>query len=144
MEYDTVYLIDTIDGIFPEKTVVNPAHADEEDVMLYEEDRRLFYVAATRAKNHLKIMTYKGENSVFCDEFLQKQAPFDAKKKEEKPKEDFLSFCKKYERFAPITHKTFGKGMVLSQDGGMLLVKFENGQTKTLSLAVLYEKSLTE
>ena len=144
LEYDTVYLIDVTDGIFPEKPVVNPANADEEDVMLYEEDRRLFYVAATRAKNTLKIMTYKGENSVFCDEFLQKSVPFSEKKKEETPKEDFVSFCKKYERFAPIVHKTFGKGTVLSRNGGMVLVKFENGMTKTLSLDVLYEKSLTE
>jgi DNA helicase-2/ATP-dependent DNA helicase PcrA len=123
---------------------VNPSAADEEDVLLYEEDRRLFYVAVTRAKNHLKIITYKDENSVFCDEFLKKLLPPTEKKKEEKPKEDFLAFCKKYERFAPITHKTFGRGTVLSQDGGMLLVKFENGMTKTLALAILYEKSLTE
>ncbi|MBQ8497053.1 MAG: ATP-dependent helicase [Clostridia bacterium] len=144
LEYDTVFLIDAIDGLFPEKTVVNPAAADEEDVLLYEEDRRLFYVAATRAKNHLKIMTYKGENSVFCDEIIQKNQPASTIKKEGKQTEDFISFCKRYGRFAPITHKTFGRGTVLSQDGGMILVKFENGKTKSLSLAVLYEKSLTE
>ena len=144
LEYDTVYLIDVIDGIFPEKPVVNPATADEEDVLLYEEDRRLFYVAATRAKNHLKIVTYKGENSVFCDEFLQKQEANAVPQNKETPTEDFLSFCGRFERFAPITHKAFGRGTVLSKDGTMILVKFESGKTKTLSLSVLYEKSLTE
>ena len=38
MEYDTVYLPDTIDGTF--------ANANRED---YQEERRLFYVAMTRA-----------------------------------------------------------------------------------------------
>ena len=47
LEYDTVYLIDCNDGITPHDKAVLP-----EDI---EEERRLFYVAMTRAKNHLII-----------------------------------------------------------------------------------------
>ena len=144
LEYDTVYLIDAIDGLFPETAVANPASADEETLRAYEEDRRLFYVAATRAKNHLKILTYKDEKSSFCDEFLQKQKSVRKADMPAREDGDFLSFCKKFPRLSSITHQSFGRGTVLRNEGGMLLVKFENGQTKNLSLAVLYEKSLTE
>ena len=78
------------------------------------------------------------------NEFLQKQEANAVPQNKETPTEDFLSFCGRFERFAPITHKAFGRGTVLSKDGTMILVKFESGKTKTLSLSVLYEKSLTE
>ncbi|MDY4970927.1 MAG: ATP-dependent helicase [Lachnospiraceae bacterium] len=68
LEYDTVYIIDANEGITPhEKAVL------DEDI---EEERRLFYVAMTRAKNHLLICCTKEkfhkaqEPSMFIREFL--------------------------------------------------------------------------
>ena len=68
LEYDTVYIIDANEGITPhEKAVL------DEDI---EEERRLFYVAMTRAKNRLLICCTREkfhkaqEPSMFIREFL--------------------------------------------------------------------------
>ena len=57
LEYDRVFLIDAVDGIFPS---VNPRKgndlSDEERAAL-EEERRLFYVGATRARRQLVLLT---------------------------------------------------------------------------------------
>ena len=145
LEYDTVYLIDVIDHVFPEKVIENPLTESKEDLALYEEDRRLFYVAVTRAKNHLHIVTYKGEKSCFCDEFLQKKSVEKLEKNLKKSSaSEYIEFCKRYEKGAAIIHKKFGKGTVLMQNAGFLEVRFHDGTIRKLALAVLYEKSLTE
>lgn len=76
LEYDTVYIIDANEGITPhEKAVL------DEDI---EEERRLFYVAMTRAKNRLLICCTREkfhkaqEPSMFIREFL------DSRKKEKR------------------------------------------------------------
>ena len=76
LEYDTVYIIDANEGITPhEKAVL------DEDI---EEERRLFYVAMTRAKNRLPICCTREkfhkaqEPSMFISAFL------DSRKKEKR------------------------------------------------------------
>lgn len=72
LEYDTVYLLDVMDGILPEKVLANPRTASKEELETYEEERRLFYVGVTRAKNQLNVfMTNKP--SKFCSELLGKR-----------------------------------------------------------------------
>ena len=51
LEYDTVFIIDANEEITPHKKAVTEADIEEE--------RRMFYVAMTRAKNNLKIMYAK-------------------------------------------------------------------------------------
>ena len=53
LEWDTVYIIDCVEGITPFKKAVS------EDAI--EEERRLFYVAMTRAKESLYLCSYKGK-----------------------------------------------------------------------------------
>jgi DNA helicase-2/ATP-dependent DNA helicase PcrA len=55
MEWEAVFLIGLIDGVFP----VSFSLSDEEGI---EEERRLFYVGLTRAKSHLFI-TFHHENN---------------------------------------------------------------------------------
>ncbi len=47
LEYDTVYIIDAVEGITPYKKAKSPAELEEE--------RRMFYVAMTRARHELNI-----------------------------------------------------------------------------------------
>lgn len=83
LEYDNVYLADVYDGRFPsldsiefrsrsggEKNIssvkknINAAGTNDE-----QEERRLFYVGVTRAKNRLFIYSIKNRPSSFADEF---------------------------------------------------------------------------
>ena len=129
LEYDTVYMIDVYDGVFPECIVDNYKYADEEEIRSYEEERRLFYVGVTRAKNNLNIFSYSTSPSCFCEEFFAK----------EEPKADkFTAF----EVGSSIAHRKFGKGRILSRDGELISVRFEDGKIKKLSLAILLEQDL--
>ena len=59
LEYDNVYLIDLIDEEFPSSYSMD----DKEDIGVLEEERRLFYVAVTRAKENLSLVTLKRLNN---------------------------------------------------------------------------------
>ena len=72
LEYDTVYLLGVMDGILPEKVLTNPRTASKEELETYEEERRLFYVGVTRAKNQLNVFT-TNKPSKFCSELLGKR-----------------------------------------------------------------------
>ena len=73
LEYDNVFIIDLIDGEFPQKSVLNSF-----DEKLLEEERRLFYVAMTRARKRLFLFTIKERNnlpvepSIFYNELKNK------------------------------------------------------------------------
>lgn len=62
LEYDHVFLLDLVDGEFPQKNILNAM-----DSSLLEEERRLFYVAMTRAKKTLTLFTIKTRNEKEVD-----------------------------------------------------------------------------
>ena len=69
LEYDTVYIRDACEGILPETAELNIMPWDKEAKTQYEEERRLFYVGITRARNKLYFLTYPGKHG-FVDEIL--------------------------------------------------------------------------
>lgn len=72
LEYDSVYLLDVIDGVLPAQIPKDLKKADKTELEAYEEERRLFYVGITRAKNQLYVFTMKTQHSAFCDELFQR------------------------------------------------------------------------
>lgn len=64
LEFDTVYLIDIFDNMIPQYSMYAT------DQKLYQEERRLFYVAMTRAKNKLFVYAIRNKRSSFVDEIL--------------------------------------------------------------------------
>ena len=72
LEYDSVVLMDSLNGVFPNKVVRNMKQASLQERKEYEEERRIFYVGITRAKEHLTILKYKDRTSAFIKE-LSKQ-----------------------------------------------------------------------
>lgn len=69
LEYDSVFLIDIYDGQFPGSKAVEVL-GRKHNMDLIQEERRLFYVAMTRAKNHLCVFSIKGRQTSFIDEIL--------------------------------------------------------------------------
>lgn len=78
LEFDNVYLIDVIDKEFPGLYIQN-----NKDPLMLEEERRLFYVAITRAKNNLniiyteKLFTNNTKKSIFIEELNYEREKID-------------------------------------------------------------------
>ena len=81
LEYDNVILMDVINGVFPSKIIKNFKSATPQEKRDYEEERRIFYVGMTRAKDKLAILKYGDEPSIFVGELLPKESKAKAKEK---------------------------------------------------------------
>ncbi|WP_035773014.1 ATP-dependent helicase [Butyrivibrio sp. VCD2006] len=68
LEYDEVYLMDACDGVFPSQIPGMKRFGDSQELKDFEEERRIFYVGMTRARNKLNILTYNDEESTFVHE----------------------------------------------------------------------------
>ena len=58
LEYDSVFVIDLVEGMLPSNKAI-----EDKSKKLLEEERRLFYVAMTRAKENLYLLSPKKHNS---------------------------------------------------------------------------------
>lgn len=69
LEYDSVILLDVINGLFPSMTKTQMEKQENRKVALetYEEERRLYYVAITRAKKELFLYNIKGSSEFISD-----------------------------------------------------------------------------
>lgn len=72
MEFDTVYIFDVYDGRFP-SSAANLFYRSKDAANGEQEERRLFYVAMTRAKNHLHLIRIENEQSVFIDSLFPRK-----------------------------------------------------------------------
>ena len=73
LEFDTVIIVDAVDGTFP-STAPNILDRSKDSAATYQEERRLFYVAMTRAKDELVLLRPKGERTPFVDEVVPRRA----------------------------------------------------------------------
>ena len=111
LEYDNVIIADAIDGILP------GAEAD------IEEERRLFYVGLTRARESLMILKYSDCYMPFIytmEKILRKTQPGKA------ANETLINTDVKAGDV--IIHKSFGAGTVISVDGDTVTAIFESGR----------------
>ena len=160
LEYDTVYLLDVIDGILPDQIPKSLKNAPKEDIEAYEEDRRLFYVGVTRAKNRLLVFTMKNQPSKFCMELLGKEPEKknigttvamgkfqQLNTRPEPPKniseEDYQAFVQQLDEGVIVTHKKFGKGVVVQMDETKVKIAFEK-ETKVFVIRVLAASGMVE
>lgn len=132
LEYDTVYLLDVVDGILPEKVLTSMNTASKEEIGVYEEERRLFYVGATRAKNQLNIFA-TGKPSRFCNELLKKNISA----------ESYQKLSDELGEGVIVKHRKFGKGVVTEIEGEHIRIRFGDDEKK-MDLKVLARLGLLE
>ena len=145
LEYERVVLMDVADGILPKS--IPEQDGDEEELEAYQEERRLFYVAMTRAKQELCIFTFKkpGIRSSFSEElFPGKSSPArprpaaPAKKYIQPPRECMPEQGPVESSFKPgtrIFHKSFGPGAIVGRTGDIILTAFDTGDCRRLALS---------
>ncbi|KWZ82554.1 UvrD/REP helicase [Heyndrickxia coagulans] len=157
LEFEKVYMIDLVDGIIP-------GNDEKEDDLLMEESVRLFYVAMTRAKKSLEMVSYEKRNGSRAMD-----SPFVAAVKgivnsvekagKTKPDIEVARIGKKtvsipqnpnaikdasaFVAGKKIQHRVFGHGEIVDIDGDTLAIRFEK-RTIKLSALTCIEKGLLE
>lgn len=130
LEYETVYLLDVLDGILP--AVTEPKGPEEE--RRYQEERRLFYVAMTRAKDHLYLFSCLDRSSAFIRE-LRRELPV------EKTEEDDLFAALREELCGKAYyHRQKGRGTVRAACEGRCMIAYTDGETETLTVGQMYDR----
>lgn len=156
LEYDRVFLLDMLDGILP---CMPAARAKtEEEIREYQEERRLFYVAMTRARDELCIfltpddasfprevakelpLPVSERRSIF--RFLHLPLPLLGRSPAPKKEPDIGVLLSRIQTGTPVTHKTFGPGRVCGISGDIITVDFEQSGRRKLSLSVTLRSGL--
>lgn len=161
LEYDTVYLMDVVDGVFPESIFKNPKAIDQKGQAAYEEERRLFYVGVTRARERLCVFRLSDQKSSFCRELTYKEEV--AAEKAQKLKiyknaaggptsvysagkksftnSEFRRFLDALGEGLIVKHKKLGEGVVVEIRGDKAVIQFGDEQ-RLYELKTLYEYDL--
>ena len=145
LEYDSVHLIDAYDGCFPETTVTSKSSKEEKSV--YEEERRLFYVGVTRAKDHLTVYSYDDSACTFVDEFIKGPDSTAYRMKKEKaalPADDpaYRKYAGEFRPGVRVLHKTFGEGTIVRVDGDRATINFADKGKKLILLDLVFMSGL--
>ncbi len=140
MEFDHVLLCDCQNGILPSITAPqNGKTYTEEETSQIEEDRRLFYVAVTRAKHILELVTWERAFEEETEEFdfvkalirdPHKQKEKNAKRPQPAPStpkkspKDIETLMKRYYEGVAVRHNTFGDGVVIGRRDSFVQIQF--------------------
>lgn len=116
LEYDRVFLLDVIDGTLP--SITESSAKTDAEIREYEEERRLFYVAMTRAKNELFLFKSENNPSSFLDEFLGSLP------KELIDNNDVFSSLRQSLCGKTYTDCVNGKGMIIAHCDGRVLIEY--------------------
>ena len=156
LEYDRVVLLDAFDGVLPAKPEI--CCRTPEDTRQYEEDRRLFYVAMTRARHKLVLFDCKTMPSVFVQEVIFNLPESRAERELAKAETNRVLGRNKPAAAGPalpsvdaaavtrvgaaVQHAVFGRGVVTEFDGRFVTVEFSGMRVKKLDAALVAEKHL--
>ena len=144
LEYQRVILMDVADGVLPLADPPLGEHPDPAAVEAYEEERRLFYVAMTRAKEELFLFRFRRSDlgSTFARDLFPdktrrlRQAVAPRPKGGGKPAPPPLPDLALFDAGAPVTHRAFGRGEVVSRQGDIATILFQEKGEKKVSLSV--------
>ena len=132
LEYPHVILMDVLDGILPKVTSVP---SDHNDFDTYQEERRLFYVAMTRAQDVLWVLSYKTQElpSAFVQELFPPITP-----KEQAAKVHAAMF----HPGVKVRHKKYGEGKIIDLSQDIVTISFSQAGEKKFSLSTTVKNGL--
>lgn len=132
LEYPHVILMDVVDGILPK---VPSVPSDHPDFDAYQEERRLFYVAMTRAKDVLWVLSYKSKElpSSFVQELFPPITP-----KEQAAKVHAAMF----HPGVKVRHKKYGEGKIIDLSQDIVTISFLQAGEKKFSLSTIVKNGL--
>ena len=146
LEYDCVIILDAAEGVLPKMKKSSLKTA--EDRAAYEEERRLYYVALTRARNKLYIMGYRSEASEFVLEQFGaalRKAPNRAKAPAAHSGAGTLDdYSSAFEVGSRVRHLKFGEGTVKGVYDGLIVVDFDDFGVKKLGLLIVRKNRLLQ
>ena len=132
LEYPHVILMDVVDGILPKVFNVS---AEDPDFDTYQEERRLFYVAMTRAQDSLWVLSYKAQElpSAFAQELFPPITP-----KEQAAKANAAMF----HPGVNVRHKKYGEGKIINLSQDIVTISFSQVGEKKFSLSTTVKNGL--
>ena len=124
MEFTNVFIINCIEDSFPH-------YSGKKDNL--EEERRLFYVGVTRAKDNLYLYTPRSRRGSFKDisRFIEEGGFI----KMSKP---LHGLNKGFE----VHHRNYGNGVIENVNGDEITILFNNGERRKFSGKVLIDNNL--
>jgi DNA helicase-2/ATP-dependent DNA helicase PcrA len=125
LEWENVIILDANEDITP----YHKAETDEE----LEEERRMFYVAATRAKSNLTIYSIEKRNKteMTVSRFVKEMLYVSENRNRDDQLHDATSTTQ-FNKGDWVFHKTFGVGRIMTTDNDKIIIVFENEGLKTL------------
>nr|WP_317325852.1 ATP-dependent helicase [uncultured Flavonifractor sp.] len=142
LEYDRVILMDVADGLLPKLPPAPRGEESEEERDQREEERRLFYVGMTRARQELWVMTFrKPELTSSFSSFLfpqkdpqKKQAPARKSPDPAALAAQLTAAARDYIPGTRVRHARYGSGTLTAREGDRITVRFDDGTVKPFSL----------
>lgn len=132
LEYPHVIVMDAVDGILPK---VSQNVADLQDFESYQEERRLFYVAMTRARDTLWVLSYQNQelSSAFVRELFP---PAPSGGQRERIGADM------FRPGVKVRHKTYGQGTITDLKEDIVSIRFTEAGEKKFSLSTILKNGL--
>lgn len=103
LEYDSVYMVDVYDGRFPSSRP-DIFCRSKDSANGEQEERRLFYVGITRAKNHLHLLEIAGRPSSYIDELFPEQKAIRLRKEADQRRTQLEKQVRTPRKAAPFMH----------------------------------------
>ena len=160
LEFDTVYIVDVYDGCLPHCDRLTAIEKDK--IEEYEEERRIFYVAITRAINELHLFYIEKYGSEFIDEIIPLTTPIE--KTENKPASSICPVINMSETIIDISditpdtllslftintkvrHDNFGVGIITDIDeingNHIVAVQFRNKKIERFHLEAVVQRGI--
>lgn len=132
LEWEQIYLIDLVEGIIPERETIKAEQGGKNELL--EEERRLFYVGMTRAKRQLTLcsMNYYHHKRVKVSRFIREvNLVMQGKNPQEVIRQEVSSPMGDLVAGLVIQHKSFGEGVIVNDEGNVIVVRFKNGSQRS-------------